>query len=65
MKLQELLKTIDSTQGITLQEKDKTTGLINYINNISIFELVDKYGGKEVYSHKASRENSILITIIK
>ena len=65
MKLQELLKTIDSTQGITLQEKDKTTGLINYINNISIFELVDKYGAKEVYSHKASRENSILITIIK
>ena len=65
MKLQELLKTIDSTQGITLQEKDKITGLINYVNNISIFELVDRYGDKEVYSHKASRENSILITIVK
>ena len=65
MELQELLKTIDCTQGITLQERDKTIGLTNYINNISIFELVNKYGGKDVYSHKASRENSILITVIK
>lgn len=65
MELQELLKTIDSTQAITLQEKDKTIGLTNYINNISIFELVNKYGRKEVYSHKASGENSILITVIK
>ena len=65
MELQELLKTIDSTQGITLQERDKTIGLTNYINNISIFELVTKYWGEEVYSHKAIGENSILITVIK